>query len=253
MKYILVLGILYKKYKEETANVKIYAGGRFVDEFDLTKDLDVCPNVLPSIEQRHFKQFSATQHFTQDKDKKLWENSLPKFYKVFEIDDAFLNDTLKIRVDNSWSDYTNGFMKNSAMIQFPVIALFPKSIIENDGEKLIKMLIRYDDLRKKSRVAGRLQGPDQGYGLSWPAVSEINVDFEFDQHNKPGLYFINHWLGSNFDVSIDIINKHGMKMLHSAGTPRRGVWNCNFNRCAILGSMKQLLNIYNEDQRSNIT
>ena len=251
MKYILVLGILYKKFKEEKANVRLYVGNRLVDDFNIEQDLPHTDGMLQNIQDTHYKTFDMTRVLTDQKDTKDW-TEMPKFHKVFEIDGTHLNGSVKIQVNNSWSDYTNGFMKNSAMIQFPVIAMFPKQMIENNGEKLMENICRFDKFRQKNRSKSK----DKKYtrlGFTWPLIEQLNIDFEFDQHNESGLYFNNHWLGSNFDINIDVITKHGIKMLHTAGTERTGLWNGNFVKSALLGSCKQLLNIYNEDQRSNIT
>ena len=248
MKYILVVGLEYKKYKK-SGTVRISAGDRLIDEFRLDVDLPATTGILPHIMQKHYETHGHENLLTDEESlKEMWTRELPCFYKVYKIDEKYLEQTLDIKVLNADSDFNNGFMKNSSLIKFSTISMFPASLVQDDCNKFLKMVLminraihRYKIRNKVTVIPSELRG-------SWPVLTELEVKFKNKQHNiQDGLYRCSHWLGGDFTIRSQIKKKHGFRYLHSPGTTSHGFFKSPGPKVHVVSSLKQLINSYNED------
>jgi len=144
MKYFLVLGIEYKFFKRP-GNITIHVGDNFIDTFQLDRDF-LPADILPHIESKWYEKLDKSDLLTPDHPDITRWNKMPVLFKVYEIDDRAIEGKLKIKVENSNNDYTNGFMKNSSMIKFPIVALFKKELVRNRGEMMMKESLKSDML-----------------------------------------------------------------------------------------------------------
>jgi len=265
MKYTLLVGIEYKAFRQKTADITISIDDRFLDCFTLDKDYGNVENVLPQMYLKWFKECGRShwidhdvESYSKAKGKRHWQVKLPKCIKVYQIDQEHLKGNLKIKVDNDNSDYTNGFMKNSSLIRMSMIALFPSYMSDNNGEKLLKTMIRFDtaywltswsDTPEANRIE-EIRVRDCGSKHNWPLVDSFFVKRSSQDHEPSKELSVQSYIGGSFTAEIPIEKKHKVFFLRSPWAEAKGFFLAN-NRSMAIASYKPLLNIYNEDQRSN--
>ena len=257
MKYILVIGIEYKFFKKP-ADITIHIEDKLIDIFRLTRDYPCATNILPQIESKWFERNGRSKWIAREDWIKKWHN-VPSLFKVYEIDDSALKGKMQIKVENSNTDYTNGFMKNSSLIKFPIVALFKKDLVENRGEKMMKAIAKLDrGLGKYQKRKGmdyiQTHEPHPGYiRSSWPNADSFWISRENEIHEKNGVRNLWWDIGGSFTAEFMIKTKHHMKVFAPAGSTELGFPACTHPKMFVLATCKQLLNIYDEDQRSNNT
>lgn len=261
MKYFLVIGIQYKFFKKP-AVITIYLGNRFIDTFILEKDFLPGNNILKEIDKTWYVKYNVLQWLTNTNMVKDW-TQLPSLFKVYEIDDHAIEGKLKIKVENSNSDYTNGFMRRSSLIKLDRVSLFKKDLVINRGEKMVKMihtitggLAKYLRRNVKKDIPETHSAMEHSARLvnTWPSAKSFWLSRENDLHGKSSEHDTDWWIGGSFTAELNIETKHHMKMFSHSGTSRElGFYHCGNPHALILGTCKKLLNIYDEDQRSDNT
>lgn len=249
MNHFLIIGIIFQKFKKP-AKATIYLGDYFIDEFELNRDYPSASNILPQIETSWYEKLHIGHYLTSEKWLKRWETSMPGLLKVYEIDDRAITGKLEIKIENTDSNYSNGFMNKYSLIQFPITALIEKSKVKNLGEKMMNELIRYDN-------ATCIYHDDDAYltyDHSWPNAWSFYAYRENETYQKSAITNVSWWVGGSFTAEFHIKTKHNMKYLVSnkdircTGFPRTGR-----AKDLLLASYKPLLNIYNENNRGNNT
>ena len=252
MKYTLVLGIAYKKYKNP-GDIAVYVGGRLIDAFQIDQDVTfVCEDTVTSLlDETWYRQLDRTWWLSTVS----WPQELvPKLFKIYEIEEQDLNGLVEIKVDNSHNDYNNGFMKNNSMIRFPIIGLFPSHFVENRGEQLMRIAKKIGGGSDKyEKRTGRNRYDDYKHLLhTWPRVGSFYTKRQNNMHEKDKVLSDQYWIGGSFTAEIPIKTKHKIRYLSSIGAKETGFFMWSLESL-ILATCKPLLNIYNEDQRSNRT
>jgi hypothetical protein len=231
----------------------VYVGGRLIDAFQIEQDVTfVCEDTVTSLlDETWYRQLDQPWRWHSTV---YWPQELvPKLFKIYEIEEQDLNGLVEIKVDNSHSDYTNGFIKNSSMIRFPVIGLFPSHFVENRGEQLTRILKKISDSASKhEKRAERNDRSDPRPFQSWPCVGSFYTRRQGEKFEKNKELNGEWWIGGDFTVEIPIKTKHRIRYLSSIGAKEIGFFKYHI-RSLILATCKPLLNIYNEDQRSNST
>jgi hypothetical protein len=289
MKYTLIIGIEFKKFKRP-ATLTVHIGNTFVDTFDLEQD---------------YPPKKTTIAFTDTEKNELYESSkwggsswilddlsdreidIPTFYKMYEIDEECVEGTLKIRVENSNSDYTNGFMKNSSLVKFPIVSIVPSSFFEDHGKKLMEITTRLKRVEAKycNRLelkktplwvknspealqektpwsTDRINQNDFYYPKEhkwthhfcrhyWPLAGLFLVRRDNEKHEKDAVRHCKWKIGGNFTAEFPIRQKHKTKYIGSWA--RREIGLLFSPNMGLFYVGKTLINIYNEDKRSNRT
>jgi len=243
MKYILVLGIKYKKYKRP-ATINLHIGDRLIDSFSLYNDQTHVENIAKHTETHWLHKFDKLKwidHIYGPICMPVGEE-MPKFFKVYTLDDKALEGKIKIGVENSNNDWANGFMKNTSLIMFSIVALFPKSLTHNKCETFVKTLVRFDKSNKRTVE-------DPTCVNTWPVASHFNVKYINNKKNTDKIYNDLTWLGGSFIVELDIRKKHKVKYVGSMLNNKDvGQFNLFTPKNVTLATCKPLLNIYNEDK-----
>jgi len=238
MKYTLVLGIAYKKYKNP-GDITVYVGGRLIDAFQIDQDVTfVCEDTVTSLLDETWYRWRG--HHQRGR-----KHSVPKLFKIYEIEEQDLNGLVEIKVDNSHNDHNNGFMRNNSMIRFPMIGLFPSHFAENRGEQLMRII-------EKITSGGRVTDMEDESKEVWPCVGSFYTKRQNNMHEKDKVVDGYWWIGGSFTAEIPIKTKHKIRYLSSIGAKGTG-FLYRTPSSLILATCKPLLNIYNEDQRSNRT
>ena len=79
-------------------------------------------------------------------------------------------------------------------------------------------------------------------------MQEWQVTFENNIYQEDMIAYENSWVGGSFSVQVPIRRKHHMKVLWTPRKPTPGFPRLASLEALFLGSCKQLLNIYNENQ-----
>jgi len=261
MKYILVLGIEFLKYKKN-AKISISTDNLLVDEFDLDEDIlgsKIKPVIMPDfLDVFGDKTFWLFSNDRTNSSKFL--HSQPRFFKIYKLEDTLIGKKIVITVDNDNSNYNNGFMTKSSLIRFQVIAMFPESMIINDCRKLFdtakkirEVSLKYGNSVRKKNLYGKtkcllLNGPDR---VNWPALRHYTPVFKNTKTNLtvlPDVPVCLSWLGGSFEIQLQVREKYNLKYLCDQKNKSYGVWNVATGIATLLSTSNILINKNNEDQ-----
>jgi len=288
MKYTLILGIEYKKFKRP-ATITVHIGNTFVDTFALERDYPLRKTTVSfsDTERDCFNGLidSVDSQWVLDEllDREI---DLPTFYKIYEIDEKYVNGSITIKVENSNSNYTNGFMRNSSWMKFTLVSLVPSSLFKYHGKKFIETTARLRRVEAKycKRLGLKLtprwpKNTPEGiqekiftndncndhftypkthkwtYHDSrhyWPLAGLFLVRRENEKHERDAVRHSRWRIGGNFTAEFPIRQKHRTRYIGSWARREVGlVYLADWYDLPVAG--KLLINIYNEDQRSNST
>lgn len=232
MNYILGIGLLYKKYKKN-ATIKIYIDNNLIETYQLTQNVDPIKIPITVVERikKNFKWFN--RHWFNHPHVMQIKCKIPKFLKLIEIEEEKLTGEVRIEVYNDDSNYTNGFMSKSSLIEPNFFILCPKELMKNNGQFFFK----FQDILYKKIVSKFEKGMDktkQNYGnfkdwserprAQWPVpqyfdivldknnkINKIKKDSEKQElwYQRNGAYRMS-WKNSNFITKwIDLFKKRG--------------------------------------------
>ena len=260
MYYSLILGIEYKKYKKPV-NITLHINNLLIDNFQLSKDhddMDISENldVFEESMLRKYKLISIVNRYDKKHPRfdirftECGDNKIPKFYKVYKIPENIVCGDLRINVENSNTDYNNGFMRNMSLIKFPVIALIPHHLTQNKNEKLISTMAKIDDGLRKFKIRNKREQEIAfcKSGVSWPTVDNFCVDPKNKKFSTKRIQQKNFWIGDSFSLNIPIEQKHKTKYLCSNNQKKIGFPSTGYVDQYILASFKPLINTLYEDQ-----
>jgi len=290
MKYTLILGIEYKKFKRP-ATITVHIGDAFIDTFALERDYPLKKTTIAFSDKERDWLYELSK--SGDSQWILDELSdqqidLPIFYKIYEIDEKYLEGSIKVKVENSNTDYTNGFMRNSSWMKFTLVSLVPSSFFEDHGKKLMETTTRLK--RVEAKYCNRLElkktrrwvkkSPEALQEKSpWNTFKINQNDFTYPKthkwtyHNsrhhwpRAGLFLVRRgrqdkhernavrhagWeIGGDFIAEFPVRQKHKTKYIGSWA--RREIGLVLSAGIGLFYVGKTLINIYNEGQRSNST
>ena len=250
MKYTLLLGIEFEFYKKP-AQITVSVDKKFVDTFKLDQNLGCTEDAGKMFEQRWYEHFACPHVIDGEK------RSVPKFFKIYEINEEYLRGDLEIQVQNSNSDFSNGFLKNSSKIKFTVVALFPSHFTKNQGETLMSILLRLNEAYLRKYLSRRTELQRKSIDKTrynktpWPGIEHFNISRENQIYEKDGRKSSFWWIGGDFTAYIPIRKKHKIYFLKDVGAEDKGFIRCEETMPLAVGSYKPLLNIYDEDQRNS--
>ncbi len=171
MRYLLVLGFACDVYRREP-RARIFVGDKLIDEFFIQHHIDT----MNTTRKNFWSNRQILEPFSEDKLKNIMIKNYPplRFYSV-EIGTPLHRTELRIEIENSDSNNSNGFITKSTLIKLQVCFFFPLHQ---------KLLLRLAEIRNKNRLT-------QNY--SWYCLNE---NFLFDivrnglcWHEKNGQIF----------------------------------------------------------------
>ena len=268
MNYTLLLGLQQKKYKK-SAKITVHLGERMVDVFSIDKAHKEPDDIMSlfSVEKDLELLWYDKTHCPMDDTNCLnrlpergpWTRSwsmtpVPDIFKVYHIADRELDAPIFIKVENNDNNYTNGFMTQTSLVRIPMIALFPTKFTMNHAEYLMQAILRinnsYDQMIARTGIGHQ---PNDDTRPGWPCANSFHVKRDSEKYNKSGMFKFDSWIGGNFTAEILVAKKFGIKYLTARGNRTMGFpYTCSA-KDMFVASFKQLLNIYNEDKRSNHT
>tara|TARA_R110000822_G_scaffold90404_1_gene208970 strand:+ start:614 stop:1369 length:756 start_codon:yes stop_codon:yes gene_type:complete len=249
MKYILGIGLSFKYFRGTTV-IKIFSDDTLIDELPLDQPL--------TSERRD--AIYMTDHL--DTNSSVKKNNFIKYKKkkfllsnkmfCYEIDESILGRKISFEFEDNNSNYTNGFMTRSNLVSFPSILLLPKFDFEST-EKTQKFwrFIHRRFIREYPIHDGRHMADVYGKVVAhqyWPAASHLYDD-------KDQSFDMDQWFGGTQKIHVMLRKKFGVHHIYDKSIYKTKI-------PLVLGDTTHfitynhyynLLNIYDEDQRSNRT
>jgi hypothetical protein len=123
MKYLLVAGFACDVYRQEP-RARIFFNDKLIDEFNIknyNNDSVILSYKQKYLIERHLLEPSSDKIHTEHR-----LNLLPplRFYEL-EIDNSLHQAIVRIDINNDDSNYVNGFITKSTLLQFRILSLFP--------------------------------------------------------------------------------------------------------------------------------
>lgn len=244
MKYQLILGIIFEKYKDP-AKIDIFLDDTLLDSFELDQDYPATDQMLSMIERRWIDVWKPAEVWQDARWRNRWLQK-PRFFKVYEIDEEKVKGSVRLDVSNSNSNYTNGFMSKSSIMKLGLIALFPKPLCLEQGRKLTEIICRFHKVF--DRILVKNKEFDFENHTTWPFVSGFHLTKKDNKHKKQVKNAL-EWLGGSFTVTIPIKIKHRVKYLASASRRSHGFWFPSSTDGLTLCTCKPLLNTYSDENK----
>ena len=219
MQYVLGLSFLYKKFKTN-AKIRVFSNGLMLEELILEKEIGLTEKKKHDCRLPH---------------------SFPNKLFLIEVNGDVLGDSIDIECENHDNNYTNGFMSKFSFVKFHSVFMFPKQVLDKDTHD--RIFERGDDMRTFTSV------PESK--TVWPVAVDMT---EIKNNGKPmdlgeyGLYGLE--LGGSVVIKLPLIKKHNTIMF--------GVKEKAHGKFLIQTEAQNLiyhfdlLNTYNENNRSNI-
>jgi hypothetical protein len=165
MRYLLVLGLFCNVYRKKP-RIRLFFNNQLVDEFNMPHQPKNKNLIHPRINLKHL-----LQPLTHKMQIEYAEKSLPPllFYHI-DVDNQITQTQIRIDIDNNDSNYINGFITNSTLLQIKVLSLLPQN------KKIYEWFLqKHTSRRNTDRYA-------------WYRRKLINRFFKFDQAK---------WIGNN--------------------------------------------------------
>ena len=206
MKYIFGLLFEYEYYKNP-ANIKIFFNDHLIDDIDLTENINIRnipfdPSWLPI-------DASIRRGKTWDFLKFL---EIPEKVFVYTLDETIIQNSIKIKVTNNNSNYTNGFMTKWSSFEFHGIFLMPACYLIYKAYDEINV----EQTNAKANIPDYPTAPEAMYSLQWPGESRVVRDGEFITDGTDKENWTRHTKGGSFSMEFPIIEyiyKKGLKMI----------------------------------------
>jgi hypothetical protein len=139
MRYLLVVGFACEVYRKEP-RARIYINNQLIDEFYIQHHKDT----FTTAAKKSWGDTHILQPYSYTERENIKINCLPpvRFYEI-EIDQKQNQAELYIEIKNDDSNYNNGFMTNSTLLQLQACYFFPLD------KKIISRLF---EIRKKNFI-----------------------------------------------------------------------------------------------------
>ena len=201
MRYLLVVGFACDVYRREP-RARIFVGDKLIDDFYIPHT----PDNLSAAQKNFFTTLHLLQPFSGLKLQNFLIKNFPplRFYEV-DIDKRIKNLILRINIDNSDSNYSNGFMTKSTLIKLKIFYFFP-------FEK--RVLLRLKEIRDKNRISKNYSWYRSNKNYIYDVVKNpiswkgLNRQFE----NISGELLSQFSVGGNGDYISELIKKYGIFM-----------------------------------------
>jgi len=247
MKYSLILGIEYVKYKNP-ATVLVHTTSNFIDSFELDRDHGTT-SILSYKKKLRYSDYLEKIYKKEDR------VDIPKFYKIYKVDEQVLNDELIIEILNSNSDATNGFMKRSSLVKLRIISLIPSDFVEKSGQKLLNILDKFFLGLDKTRLRMNQAKPPGGKDwiddgrYTWPTIKNFHI-LQESKKNVKDIKDTEYNIGGTFKALIPIRRKHGIHFLGQPNNREIGFFRLSscFPTCFAIIGINDLLNTHDENQ-----
>lgn len=208
MRYLLVIGFACDVYRREP-QARLYLDDQLIDDFNISQNLDYVCVALHNCKTK-LHRLQPFSHSTHDN---LLIQNFPalRFYEV-EIDKKIERLSIRIDINNSDSNYTNGFMTKTTLIRFKYCHFFPldKRVLSKLSEisKINRLSKNYAWYRtSKNFIFNLVQN-----GMHWKGVNgqKIANFLNINSVSKKMLNFAEISVGGDGNFFCHLTKKYGI-------------------------------------------
>ena len=209
MKYVLGVGFIVHKYRKNP-KVRIFADDLFIDEHEIDKH-DSVENPITIDRLRYWfpdwqaqPPWPSLEKMRNNGDKTMLRkipetDQWPRQWKTYTLDETTLQNKthIKLEIDNNDSDYTNGFMKRSTIMDMRHVFLLPVDLLD----------CYCSDARKFFAGLRKVLPP------KYKGVGEVNTFQKFLGYKGYPFPFKYKWHGVSKNAHIPLIGGSGVLTL----------------------------------------
>jgi len=206
MRYLLVVGFSCDVYRKEPI-ARIFVGNKLIDEFYISFSKDNIGKAITDYFSKIYSPILQPSSVRDFPDLIIMKNHpILRFYEV-EIDEKIKHLTLRINIDNSDSNYCNGFMTNSTLIKFKICYFFP-------FDK--RVLFRLKEIRNKNQnsinYAWYKSKKNFLFDLTLNGMYCKEIDEQKFEDNSKILHLSTRSIGTNVNFICQLTKKYGILM-----------------------------------------
>jgi len=198
-----VLGLLfdYHRYKRD-AVIRVYADDRLVDELNLSDGIKL-KTVLFGIAPVDRRAIGPRDHPSI--------KIVPEKLFLFEIDEKYLCNSIRIEVKNNDNNYNNGFMTKFSYVRFHKIFLIPDWLLQPDMWDRLERFRGYNLCNFSQQLDGTWK---KRYELFPRKLQSDEFTFTSESaESEPWTEFFYFKQGGSYTVDIPLTRKHGLVLL----------------------------------------
>ena len=248
MKYVLFVSISYKHYKKENY-FRIFLDDILVDEITLSKDIN---RVGIDFVKNNLDKDSWLRRDLIRKDKTTkgkWPLLTERLW-IYEVEIPEGNEPeIKLDFKIADSNYTNGFMTKSAMVRLEKIGL----VSLHEFKKMLKgsYYEAWGYFKNQRKKFIEMLKHELHQGFIWPTMDKFAIKTKNESTEVQNLSDWDEWIGEDFTAKVKTITKHRTLILQGDSIVPKGLVSID-PIFLLLSKHKDVINIYNEDIRSNI-
>lgn len=195
MKYILVVGANYQKYKKNPI-IRIYLNDQFLDEYELTK---------------HQINFTDSQKIITNldplPDTNPYSNEIQN-WKFLEFNTNKSNININFKIINQDSNYTNGFMTKTTLISFNFCYLLSEKLLTN-FENIYKKFSKIKKNFSNKTIIKKYYSNDNIWPVFYNLFENCSIDFKSSNLSLTNSIITQLLLGGSGEININCVKKHG--------------------------------------------
>ena len=198
--------------------MRIYADNYLIDEFSLDRDIKLTScniNDMPEYTSRIGPSYYSRVTF------------FPDTMFMYEINEKYLTDRIRIEVRNDQNNHTNGFMTEFAYFRFNKIWLMPKRFLKYASWKRIDQFDTFNNKKQFPYV------PTSEYNGSPNDIKVVSSASEWPEGS-----FLGKKIGGSFTIDMPVYKKH--KMIHLTHKVPPGKMGINWTTFRMLWGFKTL-------------
>ena len=230
MEYVLIILLQFKKFKNNL-KLNLFTDNFFIDELVLDESINLKKKNWSIHDfQMNFKKFNKNynrdfyeyfyKEFCSRKKSSNYYCPFPTKIFLYHLNGNYLGRELKLRFNDSNTNYTNGFMTQSNIVMFEKIYLLPKNCLQMTS--MVSLFNRYPDykdkfnqyIRKKNK-GNSLSCDVNTYNIPWPSNGSHyrSLQDSYIDYSKPQQLRNQIWYGGKLELYIPLVKKHGIHMI----------------------------------------
>ena len=240
MKYVLILSLFYKHYKN-SSTLKLFLDNSLIDEIALDKNIDPIPN----FQERHSQTIDkvavdsyrdATWVIKRLKDWYTYRDTyrgkqthikIPSKLWLYSLELNNTNKHISLNFEIHDNNYSNAFMTNSALAKIHKIGLIPENLFYDEQKILPRICKTFrrknidsihisKDGKNKKINKNNIEDLELYLGDGWITKDDYIGEFRYSREYPfiTGHKWKKWWFGGLKKIILPIIKKHNTFMLY---------------------------------------
>jgi len=208
MKYVLLLALEYKKYKNNFT-IRIFSDQTLIDELIIDEEIplkkvDRSRTSIIYRKRDDLQFYYKTPYFPKD-NKKMFRH--PKKIFLYEINETVLGKEIKLETNDRNSNFTNGFISKSNQFRIANIFLFPKDIFKENYFKKICKIWKFHNKGSIDPYSVLTPEDFDKKVIYWPGIGTVR-----DEYNN---LFNGEWHGGVKKLRVLLYKKFNIYMVRA--------------------------------------